>query len=365
MAQARFNRIVSAIPPQVPFVAPEAIERRLGRAFRLRMGANESPFGPSPRAVEAMATAAATSNHYNDPDAYELRCLIAPTHGGLPTNVVVGAGIDDLLMLLCRAFLDPGDAAVSSLGGYPTFAYAVRSVGASLLTAPYRNDRNDLDALLDLARGPTAKILYLADPDNPSGTRLPPSDIESLRAGMPGGKVLLLDQAYADFIRDPPKFEPEDAGVIRLRTFSKAHGMAGLRVGYALASSEIARGLEKIRLHFSVNRVAQAGAIASLGDSGFLAEVVRRTAEARTELAGIGERAGLRPIPSWTNFVTLDTGGRERAEVILSALQEKGVFIRKPGRPPLDSCIRVTVGLPQEQALFAEILAGCVDGLPG
>lgn len=325
------------------------------------MGANESAFGPSPKAVEAMAEAAASGHYYNDPDGYELRSAIAAHHGVGIENVVLGAGIDDLLLLICRALLEPGATAVSSLGGYPTFAYSVAGVGALLLTEPYREDRPDLEALALTANRSAGRVVYLADPDNPSGSASEPSEVKELRKRLPAGCALLLDQAYADFVDRQPTFQTEDAGVIRLRTFSKAHGLAGLRVGYALMASESARMLERIRLHFSVNRVAQAGALASLADREFLFDVVAQTAAARAELSEIGSAMGLRPIPSSANFVTFDAGSRERAERILAELQKRGVFIRKPGKPPLDSCIRVSVGLPADQALFRQILAEVVE----
>jgi histidinol-phosphate aminotransferase len=147
-----------------------------------------------------------------------------------------------------------------------------------------------------------------------------------------------------------------DPHVIRSRTFSKAHGMAGARIGYALATAKIIAAFDKIRLHFGVNRVAQAGALASLQDAAHLESVATAVAEGREEYATLAQELGFTPLPSTTNFVTMDVGGVERARALVAALAERGVFIRMPGAPPLDSCVRVTVGTPEERAAFAEIL---------
>ncbi|MBX6369730.1 MAG: aminotransferase class I/II-fold pyridoxal phosphate-dependent enzyme, partial [Rhodospirillales bacterium] len=177
MSRARYARIVGALPAVVPFVPPEALERRIGRRLEVRIGANESAFGPSPRALEAMHRAAERVNWYGDPESYELRHALAARLGIGPGNIVVGAGIDDLLGLVVRAFIDPGDAVVMSKGAYPTFAFHVNGFGGRLVTPPYRDFRNDAEALADAARAENAKLVFLANPDNPTGSWLPASEI--------------------------------------------------------------------------------------------------------------------------------------------------------------------------------------------
>ena len=355
---APFTRIVQEIPATVPFLAPEAIERRSGRALTLRLGANESAFAPSPLALEAMREAAAHVNWYGDPESYDLRTALAERHSIGRENIVIGCGVDDLLELIVRTYLEPGQTAVTSLGGYPTFAYHVAGYGGRLERVPYHDGRNDLTGLAEAANRTQARIVYLANPDNPSGSWVTAEEIGALVDALPEDCLLLLDEAYSDFAPAEalPPVDVSDPRVIRARTFSKAHGMAGARIGYALATAEIIAAFDKIRLHFGVNRVAQAGALASVQDTEHLASVVTAVAEGRTEYAALAREMGFTPLPSATNFVTMDVGGVERARALVAALAERGVFIRMPGAPPLDRCARVTVGTPEERAAFAEIL---------
>jgi histidinol-phosphate aminotransferase len=355
---APFTRIVRELPASVPFLAPEAIERRSGRPLTLRLGANESAFGPSPKALEAMRQAAAQVNWYGDPESYDLRAALAERHGVGMEHIVVGCGIDDLLELIVRTYLEPGETAVTSLGGYPTFAYHIAGYGGRLERVPYRDDRNDLAGLAEAANRSQARIVYLANPDNPSGSWVTAEEIGALVATLPEGCLLLLDEAYSDFAPADalPPVEVSDPRVLRARTFSKAHGMAGARIGYALATAEIIAAFDKIRLHFGVNRVAQTGALASLQDTAHLEQVVAAVAEGRAEYAALAHDLGFTSLPSATNFVTMDVGGVERARALVAALAERGVFIRMPGAPPLDRCVRVTVGTPEERAAFAGVL---------
>lgn len=351
------TRLVAEIPVTTPFVGPEALERRYGRPFALRLGANESTFGPSPRALDAMREAAARVNYYGDPENYDLRTALAAHHSVGIEHIIVGSGADDLLGLTVRTFIDRGEIAVMSLGGYPTFAYHVTGYGGALERVPYRDDRNDLDALAEVAQRSGARMVYLANPDNPSGTWHTAADVLSLRDRLPDGCLLLLDEAYADFAPPDalPPLDTDDQRLLRVRTFSKAHGMAGARIGYAIAPAETIRAFDKIRLHFGVNSIALAGALASLGDQEFLRGVVAAVAEGRRDYETLAHELGLATLPSTTNFVSIDVGVVERAQALVAALGERGVFIRMPGAPPLNRCIRVTVGTPTERAAFAEI----------
>ncbi len=351
--------IAAALPSTTPFVGPEALERAMGQPFALRLGANESLFGTSPLAIAAMQEAAARGHFYCDPEGFELRTEIAARFGGSIANVTLGAGIDDLLLLFARAFISSGDRAVTSLGGYPTFEYVVAGCGGLVERVAYRDDRVDLDALAAKAHEVGARLVYLANPDNPSGSWQTAAEVAAFCAALPPGCLLLLDEAYADFVpaAELPAISLDDPAVVRFRTFSKGHGMAGLRVGYVLAANEHIATPEKIRLHFSVNSVAQAGALASLRDPSFLAAVVDATDSGRIRLVEGAKALGISSLPSRTNFVCLDFETRARAESVLSALGERGVFVRKPGREPLDRCVRVTIGRPQDIELFLRILA--------
>jgi histidinol-phosphate aminotransferase len=358
--------IVAGLPATVPFVAPEALQRQSGRVFRLRLGANESNFGPSPRAIDAMRTAVEHINWYADPEGYELREALAAKHGVSPREMVFGSGIDDLLGLVVRTYLSPGETAVTSLGAYPTFNYHVNGYGGTLQRVPYRDDRNDLEALAAAAHEHRAKLVYLANPDNPTGSWYPAGQIRAFLDALPEACLLLLDEAYCDFAPEAEllPMDASDPRLIRLRTFSKAYGMAGARIGYALGPTDMMGAFDRICLHFGINRVAQDGALAALADTVYLALVVGEVAQGREEYAALGRELGLTPLPSYTNFLTFDTGSAERAKSLVAALAERDVFIRMPGAPPIDRCIRVTIGSAEERSAFAEVMRATVPTIP-
>jgi histidinol-phosphate aminotransferase len=350
----KHTSLIESLAPTTPFVGPEALERRTGKAIELRLGANESPFGASPTAVAAMARQAAETQNYGDPEGFLVRQEVARQLEVPIETIVLGAGIDELLGLCCRVFIEPGQIVVTTSGSYPTFDYGAAACGAKFHRIPYLNEKADLAGLAQAAHETGARIVYLANPDNPSGSWHSPADLAQFREMLPLGCVLLLDEAYVEFAPSAPAISPEDVQVIRLRTFSKAHGMAGIRIAYVVAHPEHALGLNKIRNHFAVNCVAQAGALASLADAGHVASVVASTTSGRDEIVEFMCALGLRPLPSFTNFVTVDVGSKARGEAILEALLQRGVFIRKPGLPPLDRCIRVTIGRPEQRRQFAE-----------
>jgi len=356
-----FTRILRDMPAMTPFVGPETLERRRGARFALRLGANESAFGLSPKARAALAAEIDRANWYCDPEHWELRSALAAQYDVKPENIVVAEGIDGVLGIVVRAFTEPGDTIVTSAGAYPTFNYHVLGYGGRLDFVPYREDcHNDLEALAARARATGAKLLYLANPDNPTGTFHGRAAIEDLLARMPEGCLLLLDEAYAEFApaHELPPVSGEDPRVIRLRTFSKAHGMAGLRVGYGVATTKLIDAFNRIRMHFGVGRLAQVAALASLGDDDFAAGVVREVARGRTEYEALGRELGLNTIPSLTNFVPFDLDTNEKSDRVLALLAERGVFVRKPGIAPLNRFVRITVGTGPERAALAETLRG-------
>ncbi len=355
----RFTPVVADLPATVPFVGPETQERARGAAFDARLGANESGFGPSPRAVQAIADAASGAWMYGDPEAHDLRRVLAKHHGIGAENVVVGEGIDGLLLTLARLAVAPGTPVVTSHGGYPTFAYHARAQGGTLHEVAYRNDHADLAALAEKARETDARLVYLANPDNPMGTWHRAAEVQAFADALPEDCLLALDEAYVDFAPAgaAPLFDLSDPRIVRLRTFSKAHGLAGLRVGYAVGAAPTIRAFDKVRNHFGVGRVAQAGALAALRDTEWLSHVVARTEAARERIADIATAHGLVAIPSATNFVAINCGGNgDRARAILSGLLSRGIFVRMPGVAPLDRCIRVTAGPDAALDLFSDAL---------
>ncbi len=358
--QVQLTPLVERLPATIPFVGPEAIERLRGQPFKLRLGANESAFGVSPHAAVAMRDAIEHSAWYGDPEGYELRDAIANVHGVERDEVCLAGGIDELLGLTVRMLVEPGEPVVSSLGAYPTFNYHVEGFGAALHRVPYRDDRIDLEALSDAAHKLESKLVFLANPDNPMGTWHDADAVRELIDALPPYTTLILDEAYTEFAPASVSM-PMDTNqprLIRMRTFSKAHGMAGMRIGYAIAHREMIVGYNKIRNHFGINRVALAGALASLQDPEFIKHVTAEVEAGRREYGALAEQLGLASIPSATNFVAIDLGGTgDRARAVLKALEAEGVFVRMPGVAPMDRCIRVSVGLADERARFAEIFS--------
>ncbi|ULB12734.1 pyridoxal phosphate-dependent aminotransferase (plasmid) [Cereibacter azotoformans] len=359
MTAPRYTPLVESLPSTVPFVGPETQERARGRPFRARLGANESLFGPSPRAVAAMTLAASEVWMYGDPEMHEMRGAIAAHHGVAPDQVMVGEGIDGLLGLLVRLIVAPGDAVVTSDGAYPTFAFHVTGFSGTLHKVPYRGDHEDPEALVARAREVGAKILYLANPDNPMGSHHPAAAIRAMIDNLPAGTLLALDEAYVELAPDgtAPQIDPEDPRVIRFRTFSKGYGLAGLRVGYAIGARSLIAAFDKVRNHFGVGRIAQAGALAAITDQDWLVQVRTQVALSRDEISRIARSCGLAPLPSATNFVTIDCGrDGAHARAILKALADRDIFVRMPFVAPHDRCIRVSCGQPEDLAALAEAL---------
>ena len=357
MTSPRYTKLIDSLPAKVPFVGPEAQERAQGFNFVARLGANESVFGPSPKAIAAMQAAARDVWMYGDPELYNLRNSLAAHHRVAPENIVVGEGIDGLLGYLVRLLVAEGDPLVTSLGAYPTFLYHVAGFGGQVTTVPYKDDHEDPEALLAAARATGAKLLYLANPDNPMGTWHKAEAIERLIAALPPETVLILDEAYADTAPQEaiPAMDVSHPRVIRMRTFSKAYGLAGLRVGYAIGHHELIRAFDKIRNHFGMGRIAQAGALAALKDQDYLNQTVQKITQARAEIARIVQENDLTPLPSATNFVAVDCGrDGAYAAALLNELTKRGVFLRMPAIAPLNRSIRISCG---DAAMLAHLEA--------
>jgi len=363
MTGPRYTPLAQSLPATVPFVGPETQERQRGAPFAARLGANENIFGPSPRAIEAMQRAAAEIWMYGDPENHDLRAALATHHGVRPENIVVGEGIDGLLGYLVRLMVGPGDAVVTSEGAYPTFNYHVAGFGGVLHKVPYAGDHEDPQALFAKAAEVGAKLVYLANPDNPMGSWLTGADIVAAMQALPEDTLLVLDEAYVECAPEctAVQVDLDDPRLIRMRTFSKAYGMAGARVGYALGAPELIAAFNKVRNHFGMNRAAQAGALAALADGGWLTHVQEQIAAARTRLGEIARENGLTPLPSATNFVTIACGSDGNfAKCVLDNLVSSGIFVRMPFAEPQNRCIRVSCGPKADLDAFAAALPGAL-----
>lgn len=356
-----FTPLAESLPPTVPFVGPETQERIRGAHFIARLGANENGFGPAPSVVEAIAREAKLSWRYADPENHELREALGAHLGLAPDQVVVGEGIDGLLGLIVRLIVAPGTPVVTSLGAYPTFNFHVAGFGGRLVTVPYRNDHEHLEGLLDAVHRENAPLVYLSNPDNPMGTWHSANAITAFARALPETTMLVLDEAYGETA--PSSALPDIAAladmpnVLRFRTFSKAYGLAGQRIGYVFGVPETVARFHRVRNHFGVNRLGQAAALAALRDKSWLSHVIAQVVASRDQISGIARSHGLKPIASATNFVSIDCGGDgARARTVLDGLISRGVFIRMPGVAPLNRCIRISTGPEAEIDIFEQAL---------
>lgn len=351
----KLTPLAAALPSTVPFVGPETQERGRGRRFRARIGANENGFGPSPLVRQAICEAAGDVWQYCDPENFDLKAALAAQYGIDRTNITIGEGIDGLLGLIVRLFVEPGQPVVSSLGAYPTFNYHVAGFGARLVTVPYRDDREDLQALADAVRKERAPLVYLANPDNPMGTWWEADEIVRFIEELPEETLLILDEAYSETAPASavPPLDLARPNVLRMRTFSKAYGLAGLRCGYAIGNADVIGTFDKVRNHFGVNRMAQTAAVAALSDRQYLAGIIEKSKASVERIIAIAAANGLHALPSATNFVAVDCGGDGALALrVLDALTERDIFVRKPMAPVLDRCIRVSVGPKEQLDLF-------------
>jgi len=345
-------------------VGPEELARVARRPALVRLGSNESPFGPSPKALAALARDASENARYGDPACAELRSAIARHHGVAIANVTVGAGIDDLLGWIVRAYVPAGGTTIAGLGSFPTFEMHAIGFATNLVRVPYRpSGRLDLALMLAAARGARGALIFVPNPDNPTGSAYAWPEVTAFLDALPEGSLVIHDEAYANFL--PPALRcPDDAidaRAIRLRTFSKEYGLAGMRVGYALAAPEAIAALDAVRLLYGVSRPAQVAAIAALEDRAFVEHVVREIEAGREEYRALGAELGFTTLPSTTNFVLFDFGTAARAKEGVEALLGRGIHVRKPPHPPLDRYVRISVGTPAERALLAEALAAFGD----
>ncbi len=354
-----FTSLIESLPSTVPFVGPELQERIIGAPYRARIGANENVFGSSPKAREAMRRELDHCWKYTDPEFLNLKQAIAEHHNIPQENIVIGEGIDGLLGVASRLFIEPGIPVATSKGAYPTFNYQISGLGGNLVTTPFVNDHECPDALLKLAREENARVVYLANPDNPMGTWWSGRELDVMIAALPEHSVLFLDEAYVEFAPEgtSPPIDLENPQVLRFRTFSKAYGLAGTRIGYVIGHRELIKAFDKIRNHFGLNSFAIAGANAALRDQDWLVRVKNDVALAIRRIKDIAIENGLKPIPTATNFIALDCGrdgGFARA--VLAELGKRAVFVRMPWVAPQDRCIRVSAGKKDDLDLFEKAL---------
>ena len=331
------------------------LQAELGLERIVKLASNEGAFGPLPAAVAAFEAAAGELNRYPDAGGLRLREALAERHRVPVEQVVLGNGADELIRLCAVATLDAGDRAAFPWPSFPSYVSAAACSGAEAV----RTRLGDLDALL----GSGARLIYVANPNNPTGTILAPADVRRLVDALPEGVLCVLDEAYADYA----DVEPEGPALLRegaaplcvLRTFSKVYGLAALRIGYALASPEVADALDRVRPVFNVNQPAQEAALASLHERDALAPRVEHARRARDFLFDALANAGLEPQRSQANFVYADVPAGD-GEGLTHALLREGFIVRALTGFGAPGAIRVTCGADEENEAFAEALARCV-----
>jgi histidinol-phosphate aminotransferase len=340
----------------------QELQKELGLERIIKLASNEGAFGPLPAAVAAFEAAAASLNRYPDAGGMRLREALSEKHGVPTSQIVIGNGADELIRLCAVATLDAGDRAVFPWASFPSYPVSAAACGAVPVPVPLNNRRFDVDRLISEANY-GAKLMYVPNPNNPTGVLLDRGDIHRLLDEVPPDVLVVLDEAYAEYADE----EPEGPAILRegrdrlcvLRTFSKVYGLASLRVGYALASPVIADGLDRVRNIFNVNQPAQEAALASLHEQHAVAGRVEHARNARTLLERAMASAGLDPEPSQTNFVYADVPGGDAAGLATKLLHE-GFIVRELTAFGAPTAIRVTAGTDEENELFAEALGRLV-----
>ena len=360
IAESFFKPAVNDLVPYEPGKPVEEVQRELGLERVVKLASNEGPFGPFPEAREAIERSIGELNRYPDGGAYRLRAALAERFDLRFEEVAVGAGSDGLVDCLCQAALDPGDEIVCGWPSFPSYVIDARKVGAVPKTVPLREGRYDLDTLLE-AIGPRTKIAYLCLPNNPTGTTNTRAELDEWFDRVPDRVVTVLDQAYAEYIDDPDYpdgvegYLKQGRRTVVLRTFSKIYGLAGLRVGYALAPAPLVTAIGKVRRAFDITTPAQEAALASLDSPGELERRRRENAAGRAELEAILRERGLDPVgPAVANFLFVEIA--EDSRPFFEQLLREGVIVRPTHGFGAPGAVRVTVGTHEEHELLAEAL---------
>lgn len=343
---------IGGLTPYVPGKPVSELERELGIRDSVKLASNENPLGPGPRAREAIGTALAEIGRYPDGGGYDLRRALAAHHGVSPTAITVGNGSNDVLDIIARVFLQPGVESVFSEHAFAVYPIATQSVGATARVAKARDYGHDLDAMASLVTDKT-RVVWIANPNNPTGTWLSAEALKSFIGGLPSTCIVVVDEAYTEYVSEP---DFPDAthwietfpNLIVTRTFSKAHGLAALRIGYGISDPKIADLLNRVRQPFNVNALAQAAAIAAISDREHVRASVELNSVGMRQLTEGFDRLGLGYIPSVGNFVTVDLG--RPAGPVNDAMLKRGVILRPVGNYGLPNHLRISIGTQDENA---------------
>ena len=351
---------IRAISPYIPGKPISDLAREFGldEATIIKLASNENPLGPSPKALAAIARAAAELTRYPDGAGCDLKAALAARFHVGPDRIVLGNGSNDILELVAHTFLRPGLSAVFAQHSFAVYPLATQATGATCIEVPARDYGHDLDAMRDAVREDT-RVVWLANPNNPTGTWIPAAEVRAFIAALPADVLVVLDEAYNEYLPPDRKCDtaawlPEFPNLVISRTFSKAYGLAALRVGYGLMDAGIAAMLNRIRQPFNVNSLAQAAAIAALADEQYVAESCAANARGMRQLEAGFDKLGLEYIRSFGNFIAVKVGDAARVNL---ALLKKGVIVRPIANYGMPQFVRVTIGTEAENARFLAALA--------
>jgi len=342
-------------------IAEVAREFGLDEAKIVKLASNENPFGVPESARAAMAQAAADLGRYPDANGFELKAALAARYDVPADWITLGNGSNDILEIAAHAFVQKGESVVYSQYSFAVYALATQGVGGRAIVVQAKDYGHDLDAMAAAIEGDT-RLVYVANPNNPTGTFIPAQQIEAFLQKVPGNVVVVLDEAYNEYLAPEYQFESSQwvrkyPNLIVSRTFSKAYGLAGLRVGFAIAQPAVTDLMNRIRQPFNVNSLAQAAAIAALNDKAFLEKGAQNNAEGYKQLTAAFEELGLQYVPSFGNFVLVKVGDDEGAGARVNlALLKQGVIVRPVGNYGLHQWLRISIGLPEENAAFIAAL---------
>ena len=361
------DRTVAQAPDWIRAIAPYqggrpisevAREFGLDEARIVKLASNENPLGMPESARQAMMAAAAELGRYPDANGFDLKGALSRRFGVPPDWITLGNGSNDILELVSQAFLKPGSSAIYAQHSFAVYELATQARGARAIVVPARDFGHDL-AAMRAAIAPDTRVMFIANPNNPTGTFIPGAQIEAFLATVPPEVVVVLDEAYNEYLEPQDRYDAlawvkRFPNLVVSRSFSKAYGLAGLRVGYGVAQPAITDLLNRVRQPFNVNSIAQAAAVAALADTEFLERSRAVNTEGRRQLSRAFEAMGLRYLPSYGNFVLVEVGD---AAAVNLALLKAGVIVRPVGNYGLPTWLRISVGLAEENARFLSALA--------
>ena len=350
----RVHPDIAGLSAYIPGKPVDELERDLGIPRAIKLASNENPLGPSPRALGVLAGALPTLHQYPDGGAYRLRAALADRFKLTPDHFILGNGSDEIIGLLARAFLSPGDEAVMADETFVIYKMEVSAAHGKPVIVPLVSWRHDLPAMAAAVTTAT-RLVFICNPNNPTGTMVSAREVAEFMARVSPDVIVVFDEAYFEYVRDRTypdsvQFVRDARNVVVLRTFSKIYGLAGLRIGYGNTTPEITGYLNRIRPPFNANTLAQRAALAALSDEEHVAKS-RALNEAEMDIVRAGLVAlGFHPVPSETNFLYFDVGRDGKA--VFEALLRRGIIIRHIQGPML----RVTIGLPEENRQFLDAL---------